>query len=144
MGIGVDEPAGAAAEAAADGLVRFPWFDIARQRDRLGTLIRHAAINAASFGHILAHQRRQPVGQKKPNGFGLYDMLGNVLEWNADWYGSYEASKSSDPQGPQTGTYRLLRGGGWYVSPSFVRASDRGGLVPGGRYNSVGFRCHWE
>ena len=62
MGIGVDEPAGAAAEAAADRLVRFPWFDIARQRDRLGTLIRHAAIDAASFGHILTHRWRQWAG----------------------------------------------------------------------------------
>jgi len=83
----------------------------------------------------------RPVATKLPNGFGLYDTLGNVWEWVSDCHGNYSAGAQTDPQGPLSGTYRVLRGGSW-VENSYgaCRASDRCPGAPGYQPSYFGFR----
>ncbi|HEY6309008.1 MAG TPA: formylglycine-generating enzyme family protein [Candidatus Angelobacter sp.] len=88
-----------------------------------------------------------PVGEKRPNAFGLYDTLGNVWEWVQDWYGLdyYSHSPESDPTGPASGEFRVARGGSWRgVARGLARVSSRYILKPSVRSIVVGFRCARE
>jgi formylglycine-generating enzyme required for sulfatase activity len=83
-----------------------------------------------------------PVGQKQPNPWGLYDIYGNVYEWVNDWYDEnfYSRNISTDPKGPENGTHRVLRGGGWGRSTWGLRSASRGSLVPDRQLERCGFR----
>jgi formylglycine-generating enzyme required for sulfatase activity len=82
----------------------------------------------------------QPVGRKKPNAWGLYDMHGNVGEWCSDWYGEYPKGAVSDPSGPREGSSRVCRGGSWCNDAAGCRSSFRLSRSPEERGNNGGFR----
>jgi formylglycine-generating enzyme required for sulfatase activity len=93
----------------------------------------------ASDGYVFT----SPVGSFEPNAFGLYDMHGNVWEWCSDWYHPeyYANSPTDDPQGPDSGSRRLLRGGSWDYRLRDVRSAVRGAHTPTDRSNCLeGFR----
>jgi sulfatase modifying factor 1 len=128
-------------KAAQGGLLdkRFPWGDA----DPDGTQCNFADRDWTGTDLDDGHKFTAPVGRFIPNGYGLYDMSGNVSEWCADWYDEnyYSKSPGRNPTGPESGTLRILRGGSWNNFPYFLRVASRGTKEPSSRDSRLGFRC---
>ena len=86
--------------------------------------------------------KSHPVGEKKPNAWGLYDMHGDIWQWCLDWYdpGYYAVSTTDDPTGPATGTARVSHGGCWFSPASSARSANHGRIEPEHRGSHLGFR----
>lgn len=92
---------------------------------------------ANTFG---TQKTTRPVGQKKDNELGLFDMSGNVYEWCSDWKGDYSSSAQVNPTGPSSGSRRVIRGGSWGYDPQLCRVAYRVSFTPDYRDRYIGFR----
>ena len=99
-------------------------------------------IEAVAWYYKNNENKTHPVGQKSPNELGIYDMTGNVWEWCSDWYGEsyYNSSPGNNPQGPDSGTYRVMRGGSWRISAEYCLVAGRYDWIPDFRDFNLGFR----
>jgi len=86
----------------------------------------------------------KPVDSFQPNGFGLYNMSGNVWEWVNDWFDFYAAAGLDNLKNQQTSNEKILRGGSWYNLAYYVNSKMRFKLNPYMKLNSIGFRCAWD
>lgn len=108
---------------------------------RAGTTTpRYGELDEVAWWSGNSGRQTQPVGQKRPNAWGLHDMLGNVWEWCADWFGGHKGGMEIDPSGPQQSVSRVVRGGSWRVTSRRVRADYRFAYTPGDCSINLGFR----
>ncbi len=118
----------------AESETRFYWGDDPELED--ATRYAWFDSNSENQTHI--------VGQKRPNGWGLCDMTGNVWEWCSDWFGEYEKNELIDPRGPENGTSKVLRGGSWQFSVTTGRSAYRVAFPASTQFKDLGFRVVLE
>lgn len=116
------------------------WEYAARSGGKLERYAGGENIDAVAWYVKNSDRSSEPVGKKRPNGLGLYDMSGNIWEWCGDWYGPYPSMVANDPLGPNSGEERVLRGGSWDSVDVFCRTINRFRSQPGKRLSSFGIR----
>lgn len=140
-------------KAARGGLVskKYAWGDNLPPPKNYGNFADETAKRVFGWSGIISgyddgYVYTAPVGKFTPNGYGLYDMAGNVLEWCADWYDEdyYSLSPRENPKGPASGFHKVIRGACWYdyKHPCLIRVSMRLYSDPTATGDSLrGFRC---
>ena len=128
-------------ESASGYVYRLPTEAEWEYAARAGTTgARHGELDEVAWYSDNSGPTTHPVGEKQANAWGLHDTLGNVWEFVADWYGEYPAGAVTDPQGPDTGSGRVIRGGSWGGGAGYVRSAVRFSRSPGHRDGFIGFR----
>jgi len=105
------------------------------------SVVRYGPLDVVAWYMKNSDSQIRPVGEKAPNGFGLYDMLGNVEEWTADFHANLPDTAQRDPKGPLSGNSHAIRGGSWTDAARSLRVSARHGLAPEANSNLMGARC---
>jgi len=107
---------------------------------------RYGNLNDIAWTRENSGNQTHVAATRQANGYGLYDVLGNVWEWVNDWYrpNYYQKDAGQDPTGPVTGEEKVLRGGSWIVDSKLLRVSDRYSIRPSARSDYFGFRCVWK
>jgi formylglycine-generating enzyme required for sulfatase activity len=134
-----------------DGVYRLPteaeWEYAARAGSSTGFAngeitgkVTDTKLNEMGWYYVNSKNETHQVAFKQPNVWGLYDMHGNVMEWCQDFYGSYATSAATNPNGPTSGSERVLRGGGFKSMAEDCRSAKRDKKTPATRENYVGFR----
>ena len=124
------------------GAIRLPTENEWEIAARGGTTSKYywGSEEAKNYAYYAQNKGPVAVAQYLPNKYGLYDMGGNVAEWVNDWYGSYENKDLKDPTGAETGTNRVVRGGGWSDKASALASNERGKKAPLYKSHTLGFR----
>ena len=123
-------------------MAQFPWGDTLPDGEKANYADKNTDFEWRDRDADDSYKNVAPVGKYQPNGFGLYDMAGNVLEWVRDYYGEdyYKFSPEIDPEGPGHGEFRVTKGGEWTFGPVNLRCSFRGWSRPDLAVYNGGFR----
>ncbi|MFM1943156.1 MAG: hypothetical protein RI897_2138 [Verrucomicrobiota bacterium] len=104
------------------------------------TTARYGELEATAWYELNSGGSAHPSAERQPNTWGLHDMYGNLGEWCSDFYDAYPTDTATNPAGPPTGHYRVLRGMSWYHPGSRCRSAFRYWILPTFKFNDLGFR----